>query len=855
MKFMRRTILLACSAAALVVCPNAGAVELPKEARIGNQFVERKFAIQDGHVRTLGLLNKLDQRWYALDSDEFEIELVWERLLYWRGEENPLHLTSRDFVVRDVIESTPAKGQQQLVFQMANQRFGLDVRLVFTVGAQDRFLRKHLEIRSSGKSPVFVNQVAVERFRLPGAELSQGGFGQPLYADNVFFGVEYPASYNLSEGGSIRCYYYLGVVTTNEWLRTENSVMGVAAEGAIRRAFLDYVGTIRSGKVRFTNVFNTWFDMQQGSLTDANSLERMATLKSKLLDPYGLPLDSFVLDDGWDDLDHLWQIDPAKFKGDFSQFRKSIEASGSRLGLWYGPVGGYEPIRLQRIKTGRRDGYEITANGAYFCIAGTRYFELLKQNMLAMVRKYHVNHFKLDGIPFGCNAQGHGHLPGIFAREAQVRAFIDILTSLRATDPDVFLNFTTGDWLSPWWLKYADVAFINGMDYGFLDDVPSVSERDKAISYRDTVMFDDFRRHADQFPVSSAMTIGLIKGTLGAEGGLGESLDSFTNAVIMNYSRGTMLNELYISPAIFKDEEWRVLGGAMQWARSSSDVLLGDTRFILGDPARREVYGYAHFVEDRGIVTVRNPYIEPKTVAVALDRSSGLEPTASKFRARIVFPYNQLLAGSFSYGDSIPLTVEGYQIVIAQLEPEGGQVVATPAAGLRYDIDRAGKLTTYDPDTSGVGQVQVQSLEFSAAKGSFTLDIPKNARNVRLAVLCQTTSETARLAGKLTNNGAPLSASLVSARSSEEGLGVNEAGGGHWAFLVAPLEAANNHLTFEILDGKNPFTGEVSVWLLSDFQLEAGKTIDPPPKQAHVQQLPVDSSLDYRSIQLFTRRF
>jgi hypothetical protein len=201
------------------------------------------------------------------------------------------------------------------------------------------------------------------------------------------------------------------------------------------------------------------------------------------------------------------------------------------------------------------------------------------------------------------------------------------------------------------------------------------------------------------------------------------------------------------------------------------------------------------------------------------------------------------------------LTVQGYQIVIAQLEPEGGPAGAAPAAGLRYDIDRAGKLTAYDPSTSGAEQVRVQSLEFSAAKGSFTLDIPKNARNVRLAVLCQTDSETARLAGKLTNNGAPLAASLVSARSTEEGMGVGEAGGGHWAFLVAPLEAANNHLTFEILDGQNPFTGEVSVWLLSDFQLEKKQTVDSPAKQAHVQQLPVDSSIDYRSIQLFTRRF
>jgi hypothetical protein len=846
----------------LTACASAAVGEVPTEIRIGNQFVGRTFEVRDGHVHTVALLNLLDKRVYALDSDEFEIDFDGGGLEYVHGEQNPIRLTSRDFIVHDVVNSTPSPSERQLAFQMENVHFGLEIRLVFSLGGADRFLRKHLELRSTGREGVFLNLVAVEHFRLHGSELWRGGFGQPLFLDNVFFGLEYPASYNLTEGGITRCYYYVGQVTTGQWLDTESSVVGVASEGAVRRAFLDYVATIRAGKVRFTSLFNTWYDMQGDALTTENSLDRMATLKRKLLDPYGLRLDSFVLDDGWDDLKHLWEIDPFKFKGGFEELSESLEASGSRLGLWYGPVGGYGPETLQRLETGRRNGYEITEDRAYFCIAGPSYHAKLKQSMLEMVRKYHVNHFKIDGVPFMCNSTGHGHLTGIYSREADMRAFIDILSSLRAADPNIFLNFTTGSWLSPWWLKYADTLFINGLDYGYLDDDPSISEREKAISYRDKVMFEDFREYADEFPVSSINTLGLIKarlgdgnGASGAEGGLGESLESFTNAAIMFYSRGSMLNELYISPSILKEEEWRVIGGVMRWAHDASDVLLADTKFILGDPSRREVYGYAHLGKSPGIITVRNPYIEPRSISVRLDRSSGLDPSPTKFRARIIFPYNQLLSGSFSYGDSIPLNVEGYQILVARLEPDEGQIRDAPSADVRFNAGKNGMITTYDPKTSGAALVHVKSLEFFAARGSFVLDVPKKAHNVRLALLCQPNSETTHLTGKLTNNGANLAFTAISPHSSEAGLGVGESGGERWTFLVAPLSAPENQLTFEILNGDKPFAGEVSVWLLADFELEKKEVFSFSSSQLPVQELPSDSGVDYRTIQLFTRRF
>jgi len=841
-------------AALILAAMAACAAEVPSEARIGNRFLERRFQIREGRLATTAFLNNLDHRVYAAEAaDEFELEIVWERLHYQHGLENPVRLTARDFTVRDVVHRAPSGGAQRLTFVLANERHGLEVRVVFRLGPDDPFLRKHLEIRSPGADKVFLNRIAVETFGLRGVDARLGGFGQPLYADNLFVGLEYPASYNITERNQLRCYYYSGATTGKEWLRTEPAVVGVATDGAVRRAFLDYISQIRAGKVRFTTVFNTWYDMQRDTLTEANCLERMATLRRKLLDPFNIRLDSFVLDDGWDDRNSVWAIHPGRFAGGFGPLQQKLSEDGARLGLWFGPIGGYEERQL-RIAAGRREGYEITANGEYFCLAGTKYREKLKQRVLDLVRAHRVNHLKFDGVPYGCNAPGHGHLPGIHSREAHVRALLDILASVRAADRNIFLNIKTGNWLSPWWLKYADVVFMGGQDYGFLNNVPAISERDKAITYRDKVLYDDFRRYEYQFPQSSIMTIGIIKGTLGSEGGLGESLESWMHTAIMNFSRGSMLTELYVSPGILTDGEWDALGQILVWARENSNVLLADTRFIGGDPGLGQPYGYAHFADNLGIITVRNPSIEPREVSIVLDRSAGLEPTGARLQARVIFPYNTMVAGAFRYGDTLELDVQGYQVVVMALGPipDLDRFPELPQ-GVRYGpaFGSGGTHSMYIPSSSPAGQVSVDALRLSRGSGAFALRLPAGVRNPRLALLAKP-AEKAPLAARLRNNGLEQKLQAVSPESTER-WGEGE---GRWVFFVTRLSDGENRLEFEVSDVREtPFSGELGAWLLGDFPLMEQKvelSAGPPPATG---LLPAFPAWDYRTIHLFSRRF
>ena len=68
---------------------------------------------------------------------------------------------------------------------------------------------------------------------------------------------------------------------------------------------------------------------------------------------------------------------------------------------------------------------------------------------------------------------------------------------------------------------------------------------------------------ASALPVSGLMIHGIIKGRLNFLGGKDESLDSFTNEVMMYFGRGVMMWELYVSPDLLSDNEWNAIASLL----------------------------------------------------------------------------------------------------------------------------------------------------------------------------------------------------------------------------------------------------------------------------------------------------
>lgn len=88
---------------------------------------------------------------------------------------------------------------------------------------------------------------------------------------------------------------------------------------------------------------------------------------------------------------------------------------------------------------------------------------------------------------------------------------------------------------------------------------------------------------------------------------------------MMVAGRGNRLLTFYMNPAKFPNPErdWPFLAGLIKWTRHNATTL-AQTEMILGDPYRGEAYGYAHFLGRRGILALRNPFIQPQTVHVKL---------------------------------------------------------------------------------------------------------------------------------------------------------------------------------------------------------------------------------------------
>ena len=695
-KIFRPLLIAACGLHAAVAFA-AGPVYLRESGPslvLGNDYLERTISIADGQAGTTRFVNKISGRTYSLAGPEFTVKLIYERVGYDFGQENPMIVTARTLRLADRnVEDLPGGGKRLTLHLgppqpggRGRESRGPRVDVVYELKPDDFFTRQWLYLPKPQQGTWFLDWVSVAKNEWGLPQFSLGGFGQPLFAVDIFLGAEYPTAINQANGTEADLGGYIGLNIPAEGYTSEAAVFGVAPEGLVHRQFLDYVSRMRVTPVRPFALYNSWYDLQRLAMNHDNTLGRVPVFQDLLLKKFGLHLDSFVLDDGWDDMQNLWAIDPKRFPGGFTDLVNALHGIDSQLGLWFGPIGGYNQ-RAVRLATGKREGMEITSDGQNLCIAGKNYSRLLGDTMARYQKEYGINYFKIDGTPFGCNEPDHGHPVGIYSREADARALIGIIEKLRAQDPHVFLNITTSIWLSPWWLRYADTVWMGGADSGYLPSVPTLAQRQSAVSYKDSVLYHDFVAHQAQFPMSSLMTHGIIKGKYNMLGGKQEFLDDWKDEVVHYYSVGNMMYELYISPDILSAGEMDALGNTTRWAEANAHPLLDNSTMVLGDPAKREPYGYVHSSPDRSIVTLRNPFVTPQTVHLKIGEQEGFYKTDRPQIVEVQYPYRQMQPGTVRFGDTLTFRLNGYEEVLLEMRPAADD--EWRIEGTRYTAEKA----------------------------------------------------------------------------------------------------------------------------------------------------------------------
>lgn len=643
----------------------------------------------------------------AVETDAgFALELVWTD---WQAPgkinnaDNPVRFTSENFsLARRETIAMPSGGCGWDLFLQGDGN-PLRIRLSYRLEPGDFFIRRQVAVFDPEDRHHFLQQIWTYDARVRGRPevVKAGGFGQPValrtVAGGAFFGLEYPAADNSAEADHsgrlrLRCGQEIGEQTGPDGVESDWTVAARTPDDRVQYWFFQYLARVRVAPPRPYLLYNSWYDLRSPELAETpgavmnetNILRIIDLFRRNMLGRHGLNLDAFVLDDGWDVYRSDWQRRDTEFPRGLAPIAAKLGETGTALGLWFGPTGGYSK-RDWRVGWMKEHGYETV--GDQLCLAGRNYRQLFGKRVNEFIEREGVGYFKWDGIQFACSEPGHGHPVGIHSRRAVLQAVESLCREARQRKPGLFLNITSGTWLSPWWLRFADQIWMGGEDYEYAD-VPSLSRRDAAITYRDTVLHEDFRVNDFWFPLANLMTHGIIKGRLERLGDEKESLDKFTDDVMFYFSRGISMFELYVSPDLLNDGEWRAISQSARWARDRFPIL-SNTRMIGGNPRQGEPYGYVHFQADHGIIAARNPFIAPARLRVSLSPELGLDPAAASLVVERVYPTRWISPQLYSAGGTVELDLAGYESAVYEIYPLP-QARYPLVAGAVFELARAG---------------------------------------------------------------------------------------------------------------------------------------------------------------------
>ncbi len=604
--------------------------------------------------------------------------------------ENPVMLTATDFrFVRSARQNTQESKRLDLFFKGREQP--LILRISYRLKDGQFWVNKQVALRDTSAGVHFLRFIypMFARITPKFTVIKRGGFGQPVAlrsgSGSFFCGLEYPAGTNSIRVEMPTGHLFLqsgveaGKKIGASWIESPWLVMALTPSAHERLWFDRYLASQRVQPLRPYVLYNSWYDLRSPAfknipakniMNEQNILRIIDLIQKNFVEKNGIHLDAFVLDDGWDVYASDWVLRSEQFPHGLRPIVERLKDMSTALGMWFGPTGGYS-FRMRRINWMGEHGYEVIGAHArhytpMLCVAGKHYSQLLKKRTTDFVKEG-VAFFKWDGIQFSCSEPDHGHPIGLYSQRAVMDTVIELCNAVREINPQTFLNITSGTWLSPWWVKYANQIWMQGGDYGY-SDIPSISRRDAAMTYRDINLYQDFNVHNFWFPIANLMTHGIIKGQLQKLGGEQEPLDKFTNNALLYFARGVSMWELYISPDILSDAEWNAIARSLKWAKQNFDILK-HTSLLGGNPAKGEAYAYVHFNANQGIVAARNPFVLPQSVSIPLSDTLGLDKKARNLVLEQIYPVRWISPRLYKQGEEISLKLQGYETVVYRIFP------------------------------------------------------------------------------------------------------------------------------------------------------------------------------------------
>ncbi len=396
-----------------------------------------------------------------------------------------------------------------------------------------------------------------------------------------------------------------------------SAVVGLIAPGQARRSVLAYSERERAVPWRPFPCYISWYELNINRNNDPDYTTNMTVEQcenvvsqwnTRLYKRYGVAPKAFVWDDGWDEYG-TWTFNK-NFPNGFAEPDSAAREMGSGIGAWLGPVGGYG-----QSGTYRRNYW---SNKGGMQLSNPLYYDVFYKACSNMVKSYDFRFFKFDGISAQFSAVGPD--AGTTGEE-NAEAIIDIEREIRKIKPDIFLNTTVGTWASPFWFQFTDAVWRQENDYGEIGN--QGTDREKWITYRDRLVYQNFVQNSPLCPINTLMTHGFI---LTEHGNVSKNMDykGVVRELRCAFACGSGMVELYndykLTTTITGGNLWKEIADCIKWQEENADVL-PDIHWVGGNPwdgSKANVYGWASWNGSKATLALRNPSSSQQTYTFTL---------------------------------------------------------------------------------------------------------------------------------------------------------------------------------------------------------------------------------------------
>jgi hypothetical protein len=622
------------------------------DIELHNGVVSVSWKLTGGELRLVGIENKLTGRKFAQkDSAAFRIKAGdGTGITDWQIVEPP--------VVRNtaVDMKSPSNGRhfpgKSVVVLFKSPGSGIVLRWTAELRRDAGYVRTKIELGSADKSEKHLSEIKlIDNLELPGPQVAKTGSGSPIYDKDarIFCGMEVPFFHPSIRNGVCSAGFGCRNLKVGGGFAPQfSAVMAVFPKGQLRRSMLHYIERERARSYRQFLHYNCWFDLER-KVSEKGMLDRMNAIHEELGKKRGVYLDAYVVDDGYDDWNKgFWVFNKEKFPDGFRGLQRKLKEIHSHLGVWLSPAGGYGSQSKARVRRAAEIG--ITT----FDLSDPVYNKWFLDKMTRFVKDDKVVYFKWDKL--GGGVSNH------------FMALMEIARKLRKLNPSLFLNTTCGTWQSPFWLHNVDCTWRAGKDMGFKGDG---DKREQWLTYRDGMSYSVIKKSDFIYPLNALMNHGIVfaNGHSFASTALTGTHD-MRNDVRMYFAGGYALQELYITPAIMKDAQWDAVAEGAKWSKKHADILV-DSHFIGGDPLQLEVYGFAAWLKDKGMLTLRNPKSEPQSFTFDVGKAFEL-PGGAKTRYKLNSPFadQRLQTLKAVAGKVVTVELKPFEVLVFDAQPD-----------------------------------------------------------------------------------------------------------------------------------------------------------------------------------------